>query len=369
MSDYFRFADSLGPEKIVHIYEPALQLKAIVVIDNTAAGCAIGGIRMALNGSVEECSRLARAMTFKNALAGLPHGGGKSIILADPSMPAAEKEQIVRAFAVAIRDLAEYVPGPDMGLDETAMAWVKSEIGRASGLPRAIGGIPLDEIGATGYGLCVAAEAAQEFAGFTLEGARIVIQGFGAVGRHAAQFFAKKKARLVGVSDSKGAIADPDGLDISRLLSIKGQGGSIIDYNPAKIIRPDDLIAIACEIWIPAARPDVLTENNVVALRTKLVLQGANIPATAQAEHRMGELGILNVPDILANAGGVITAAVEYRGGTEHSAFDLIQRNITANTHAVLAAARAENILPRQAAINIAQRRIESAMALRRWHL
>ena len=153
MEDMFKFADQLGPQKIVHIYEPRIGLKAIVVVDNTAAGPAIGGTRMAPDVSVEECFRLARAMTFKNAAAGLPHGGAKSVIFGDPLMPADQKERHVRAFAAAIRNIHEYIPGPDMGTNEVAMAWVKDEIGRSVGLPRELGGIPLDEIGATGFGL------------------------------------------------------------------------------------------------------------------------------------------------------------------------------------------------------------------------
>jgi glutamate dehydrogenase (NAD(P)+) len=143
-------------------------LKAIVVVDNTAAGPAIGGTRMAPDVSVEECIRLARTMTLKNAAAELAHGGAKSVIAGDPTMAHQDKERLVRAFAAAIRNLAEYIPGPDMGTNETAMAWVKNEIGRSVGLPCEIGGIPLDEIGATGFGLAVAAEVAQEVSGIPL---------------------------------------------------------------------------------------------------------------------------------------------------------------------------------------------------------
>ena len=127
----FRFVDALGPEKVVQIYEPRISLKAVVVIDNVACGPAIGGVRMAPDVSVEECVRLARAMTLKNAAAGLAHGGGKSVIFGDPRMSAREKELTIRAFARAIRDLLDYIPGPDMGTDECCMAWTKDEIGRA----------------------------------------------------------------------------------------------------------------------------------------------------------------------------------------------------------------------------------------------
>ena len=204
MGDIFRFTDDIGPSKVVHISEPRVGLKAIVVIDNIAAGPAIGGTRMALDVSVEECVALARAMTYKNAAAGLPHGGAKSVIFGDPAMPLRQKEVVIRAFAAAIRNITDYIPGPDMGTDETAMAWIKDEIARVVGLPREIGGIPLDEIGSTGFGLAVAAQVAEEFSGPKLKGARIAVQGFGAVGRNAARFLAEKGAILVAAADIAG---------------------------------------------------------------------------------------------------------------------------------------------------------------------
>lgn len=368
MSDMFSFADEIGPEKIIHIHRHALGLKAIVVVDNTAAGPAIGGTRMAPDVSVEECVRLARAMTLKNAAAGLPHGGAKSVIVGDPSMPPDRKEQIIRAFASAIGDLVDYVPGPDMGTDETAMAWVKDEIGRAVGLPRVIGGIPLDEIGATGFGLAVAAEAAQELGGPPLKGARVAVQGFGAVGQHAARFLKDKGAILVAASDTRGAITDPDGLDVSALIELKQKGKPLTAHARAKKLEREDIVSVPCDIWIPAARPDVIRVDNVEKLDTKLVLQGANIPATLDAERRLHERGILSIPDFIANAGGVICASVEYRGGTQASAFGTIAEKIAANTREVLEAVRTARLLPREAANRMAERRVRAAMALRRWH-
>ena len=220
----FRFADEFGPARIIHIHRPAVGLKAIVVIDNTACGPAVGGVRMAPDVSAEECFRLARAMTWKNAAAGLPHGGGKSVIFGDPRMPIERKEQIVRAFAGAIADIADYIPGPDMGTDELCMGWIKDETGRAVGLPGAIGGIPLDEIGATGFGLAACVDVASGFIDLDLKGARVVVQGFGAVGKHAARFLAEKGAVLVGASDTGGTLADPAGLDVAALIALKAVG-------------------------------------------------------------------------------------------------------------------------------------------------
>ncbi|MBZ0253578.1 MAG: Glu/Leu/Phe/Val dehydrogenase, partial [Candidatus Methylomirabilis sp.] len=165
MEELFQAADALGPAKIIHVREPSIGLRGVLVVDNVAAGPSIGGLRMAPDVSTEECRRLARAMTMKNAAAGLPHGGGKSVIFGDPAMPKADKERLIRGFAYALRNERDYIFGPDMGTDETCMAWVQDEIGRAVGLPRERGGIPLDEIGATGWGLVAAIEVAAPRAG------------------------------------------------------------------------------------------------------------------------------------------------------------------------------------------------------------
>jgi glutamate dehydrogenase/leucine dehydrogenase len=307
-------------------------------------------------------------MTLKNAAAGLPHGGAKSVIFGDPAMPARQKETIIRAFAAAVRDITDYIPGPDMGTDEVAMAWIKDEIGRVVGLPREVGGIPLDEIGSTGFGLSIAAQVAEQFAGIKLEGARLAVQGFGAVGRNAARFLAEKGAILVAAADTRGGIVDPKGLDIAELCALKAEHKSVVDRKGAKRIEAGDLIGVDCDIWIPAARPDVIRADNVGRLKAKLVLQGANIPATAEAEKVMHERGILSVPDFIANAGGVIAATVEYHGGTEKASFDTIAEKIAANMRSVLDEAAKKRIMPREAAVALANARVKRAMGFQRWH-
>jgi glutamate dehydrogenase (NAD(P)+) len=358
--------DELGPDKVVLLREPRVGLEGVVVVDNVACGPAIGGVRMAPDVTVEEVSRLARAMTMKNAAAGLAHGGGKSGIAADPAGTPADKERLIRAFARAIRSLTEYIPGPDMGTDERCMAWVKDEIDRAVGLPRVLGGIPLDEIGATGWGVAIAAEVAAPEAGIALDGARVAIEGFGAVGRHAARFLATRGARLVAASDSRGAIHDPKGLPIDALVAHKGAGRPLADFPGGRAIARDALVGVPCEIWIPAARPDTLTEANVSALQARLVIQGANIPATEPAERWMHAHHILSVPDFIANAGGVICAAIEYHGGTQAQAFAAIEERIRANTRETLDRASAEGIVPREAASRLALARVREAMRYRR---
>lgn len=367
MIDAFNFADELGPARIIHVYEPTIQLKATLVVDNIARGPAIGGLRMATDVSTEECFRLARAMTLKNAAADLPHGGGKSVLYGDPKMPKADKEQLIRAFASALRQEKGYIVGPDMGLNEEGMAWVNDEIGRAVGLPREIGGIPLDEIGATGWGIRHAAEVAARDCGLTLNGARVVIQGFGAVGKHAARFLAQQGAVLVAAADSQGTVYNPDGLDIEALCKLKEEGHSVTAYSQGRCLNKEAVIDIACDIWIPAARPDVINEQNVARLQTKLILQGANIPITHAAEKILHQRGVLCLPDFIANAGGVICAAMEYQKVPESTVLEIIAEKLQHNTETILHTMHKERILPREAALQLAVSRIKKAMTYKRW--
>jgi glutamate dehydrogenase (NAD(P)+) len=354
------FADDLGPEQIIHIYDPKTQLRAIVAIDNLALGPAIGGTRMVQDVSTREVFRLARAMTLKNAVNGLKHGGAKSGILADPRSP--NKETLVRAFARAIRDLKGYIPGPDMGTDEQSMAWVHEEIGRAVGLPRLLGGLPLDELGMTGYGVAVAADIASEAIGLPLKDARAVIQGFGNVGKAAAKFLLERGVKVIAVNDSKGTLHDSAGIDIPALIQFVETGGKVADSRLGESMERDALLAMETELFIPAARPDVFTELNQHLLNTQLVLEGANIPITREAAKKLHDRGIWIIPDIIANSGGVICAATEYQGLTVDDAFAATRETIGGNTREVLRRVREEKIVPHQAALDMAREPIDAAM-------
>ncbi len=354
--------NDLGPQMVAELADPGCGLKALVVVDNVAAGPSIGGVRLTLEGTVEECRRLARAMTLKNAAAGLPHGGGKSIILADPKIPPKEKEHLVRAFARRIADIRDYIPGPDMGSNEVAMAWVRDETGRAVGLPPEIGGIPLDVIGATGLGVAVAAEEAQSFAGIPLEGARIAIQGYGSVGRHAARFLTQRGARIVAVSDSRGCALDPAGLELTALAEAKASG-SVGGLGGCGSSDRDAILDVDCDYFIPAARPDVIRADTVARIKAKVVVSGANIAVAPGMEEELARRGILSVPDFIANAGGVICAAVEYRGGSQAQALHIIEEKVRENTRAVLTRAREEKVTPMAAAQALAVERVRRAMS------
>jgi len=366
MTDPFAFTDELGPAKIIHVYEPACQLKGVLVVDNVAAGPSIGGLRMAPDVNTEECFRLARAMTLKNAAAGIPHGGGKSVIVGDPKMPAAEKEKLLRTMASALRGVEDYIFGPDMGITEECMAWIRDEIGRAIGLPREIGGIPLDEIGATGWGLLRSTEIALEHRDMHFSGLRFVVQGFGAVGKHAARFLADKGAVLVGAADSRGAVYDANGIDVSRMIALKQEGGSVGDWPTGEKVAIDKTVEMQCDLLIPAARPDAINAENVARVTAKIIVPGANIAITTDAERYLHDKGILCIPDFIANAGGVICAAIEYQGAPESTVFPIIDKKIGRNTRVILEDADRRDIPPRQAATEMAEARVRRAMQFRR---
>jgi glutamate dehydrogenase (NAD(P)+) len=364
----FRFCDEIGPKSILHIYEPGPGLRAIVVVDNVAAGPAIGGVRMGPDVSLEECFRLARAMTFKNASAGLPHGGAKSVIFADPEMDSRDKEELIRAYAQAVRPITDYIPGPDMGTNETAMAWIRDEGGQSAGLPREVGGIPLDEIGATAFGIVSCADIAKDELGLSLDGARIAMQGFGAVGKNAARFFTERGAVLVAAADSSGCVSDPDGLDVDMLIRHIETGRRICDLEHPAIADREAVIAVDCDILVPAAQADVIREDNQGLVKAKLIVPGANIGVTAQAEQLLHKRGVLCMPDFIANAGGVICAAVEYAGGSEGQVFATIDDKVRANTLETLQRMKKRQVLPRQAAEEMARERVSKAMRYERFH-
>lgn len=357
--------DELGPAKVIFLRLGA-DVEAVVVIDNIALGPAIGGTRMRPDISAAEVARLARAMTMKNAVAGLPHGGAKSGIAAPHNLAPVDHERVMRAFARAIEPLTDYVPGPDMGTSETSMAFVHDEIGRSVGLPTVLGGVPLDELGATGFGVAICADVLAEAKILDLAGARVVVQGFGAVGTHAAIQLAKRGATIIAVADSKGATTEPGGLDVAALVAYKRAEGTVAGFPGGTAVPRDDILGYGCEILVPAAQPDVLTLDNVGKVSARVILEGANIPITVAAEEELHRRGVLCVPDVIANAGGVICAAAEYRGAGRSEAFTDIEEKIHMSTAEMLDRAEGDLLTPREAAIQMARARVNHAVAFRR---
>lgn len=181
------------------------------------------------------------------------------------------------------------------------------------------------------------------------------------------RFLGERGAVLVAASDTGGTLHDPRGIDIAALTALKKGGRSVVTHERGEALTGEAILDVACDIWIPAARPDVINEGNAHRLNTKLIVEGANIPATEAAERRLHQRGILCVPDFIANAGGVICAAIEYHGGTQSGAFSAIEEKLRRNTDEVLGNARERGVTPREAAVQIASRRVRKAMAPRRW--
>jgi glutamate dehydrogenase/leucine dehydrogenase len=224
----------------------------------------------------------------------------------------------------------------------------------------------LDEIGATGFGLAICAEAIAAAGVVDLAGARVAIQGFGAVGSNVARFLAARGATIVAVADVKGAVVNPVGFDLHELVAWKASGRSVAELPDGEQIARDDIMAADCEFLVPAARGDAIHEDNVERVKARVVLPGANIAVTPDAEVVLHDRGVLVMPDFIANAGGAICASIEYRGGTEAQSFAAIEERIRANAAEVLEIVADEDVLPRQAAEQMARRRVESARRLRR---
>ncbi len=200
-----------------------------------------------------------------------------------------------------------------------------------------------------------------------LKGARVAIQGFGAVGKHSARFLARKGCCIVACSDSRCTVSSPGGLEVAGLIALKGAGKSVIDFLAGQKAGPEAILGIPCYVWIPAARPDVVNSGNVALLDARIVAQGANIPCTTEAEAMLEARSVLVLPDFMVNAGGVICAPIEYHSETERCAFEVIEDKIRRNTASVLETARRTEVSTRKAAIALASDRIHNAERVRRW--
>jgi len=352
--------DSIGPEKILQLYDPKTGMKGILVVDSTKRGPGKGGTRMSLSVSIEEVSRLARAMTLKNAMADLPFGGAKSGIIADSKTLTREKKaELVKAFAESLKQVSPsiYVGAPDIAMAEDEMRIMAKILGNkgVTGKPKDIQGIP-HELGSTGFGVFHSAKIAAQNINLNLKGAKIIVEGFGNVGSFAAKFLNQEGSSLIATSDSRGAIYNEEGLDVSHLIKLKSEGKSVIDYKDAKKI--EDIVTIPCDILIPAAQADVINEKNKNEVKAKIIVEGANIPMSEEIEEDFYKKGILVIPDFVANAGGVISSYVEYVGGKEEEVFPLVEKKITKNTKLVLDKSKQHNLSPRKAATQIALERL-----------
>ena len=362
----YSFADEWGPEKIVEVHDVKHHMRGVLVVDNTARGPGKGGIRMVPDVTAEEVFGLARAMTWKNALADIPFGGAKAGIRADPKSP--DKEAVVRSFARHIANLvpAHYIAGPDMNMGEREMAWFCDELGSrdaCTGKPASLGGLP-HELGSTGFGVAQAAKVAMEFSKKPLSGASVAIEGYGNVGTFTHQFLEEMGAKVVALSDSKGTAYLPSGLKYAQAMKTKQEKGTITLYPGAQVKPPAALFGLSVDILIPGARPDVITDANVAEVKAKLVVEAANIPMAPAIERHLSDRGVVVIPDFVANAGGVISSYVETIHGTPAEMFKIVEKKIVANTRLALERSKGKDV--RGAALAIAQERVREAMQHRK---
>ncbi|HZL23851.1 MAG TPA: Glu/Leu/Phe/Val dehydrogenase [Nitrososphaeraceae archaeon] len=381
MTSAWEEIDEWGPEKVLQVYDPDTGMKGVLVIDNTSTGPGKGGIRFAPSVTPLEIFKLARTMTWKCAAAGLPFGGAKGGIIADPNK--VDRVSWMKSFAKMIRPYcpSQYIAATDVGTTELDMAIFAHEIGdmrACTGKPSELGGIP-HELGTTGYGVSVALQTAfdilKELKIIQLaekSQTRVVIQGFGNVGSFAARFLDQNGVKVVGVSDVSGFIynKENDGLNIPKLMKdMKGKAklSDLKDYG-YDIRDKDEIFEIRLDIFIPAAMGGVInnkTSSKLVGNGVKMVIEAANIPTTSDADEYLHKNNIWIIPDFLANAGGVIGSFVEYQGRTEKDAFDLIEYKISKNIKEVLTEAIMKDENPRKIATELSKQIVYRAMLLR----
>ena len=361
--------DKYGPEYIIEVYDPKIGMEGFLVIDNTVWGPGKGGIRMTSQVTKEEVYRLARTMTWKNALAGIPFGGAKAGIIwkgGDDHL----KKQFVQSFAKAIKPflMKKYIAGPDVNTGEKEMQWFVEAVGNlraATGKPSKLChpsgercGLP-HELGSTGFGVAQAAAIAIKMKGLDIKQTTVAIEGFGNVGEFTFKHLHNMSAKIVAVTDARGGVYDKNGLDEKTLLHLKRQKKSVAEYPGGIKIETGQIFGLPVDVLIPAAVTDSINDKNKNEIRAKIIVEGSNIPMRESLEEEFFKKGILVVPDFVANAGGVISSYAEYRGYSHEKMFKLVEKKIKNATTAVLKQSLKENRNPREVAMGIAVKRVE----------
>jgi glutamate dehydrogenase (NAD(P)+) len=299
------------------------------VTHNVSRGPSKGGIRYHPDVTVDEVKALAMWMTWKCALMGLPFGGAKGGVICDPKrMSRGELERMTRRFtSEIINEIGpeKDIPAPDVGTDASTMAWIfdtysmnkgHSVLGVVTGKPLTIGG-SLGRVEATARGALFCLESALGKANRSPEGLRVAVQGFGNVGSFFAKFAAELGATVVAISDSTGGVYNANGLDVAAAFAHKQSGGSLSDLKGGDAISNDELVTVDCDVLAPCALEQVITETNADRVRAQIVVEGANGPITPAADDVLEQNGVLILPDVLANAGGVVVSYFEWVQGLQ----------------------------------------------------
>lgn len=371
--------DMFGPEYRVKIYDPQIGMEGFLVIDNTVLGPGKGGIRMTPNVSEEEVFRLARTMTWKNALADIPFGGAKAGIIwngGDEKL----KKSFIQSFARAIKMFTpkKYIAGPDVNTGEQEMQWFveatgnwRSATGKPANLCMEIFGKPGEkcgiphEFGSTGFGVAHATVLAAALANLDIKKSRVAIHGFGNVGTFAYRYLREMGVKIVALADRSGAIFSESGFDNDEIEKVIQEKKLLSDCAGCKKIPPEEFWKVPVDILIPASVTDVINEKNKDGIQAKIIVEAGNIPMCELIEEELFQKGILIVPDFVANAGGVISSYAEYRGYNPKRMFDLVKKKISKATTTVLKESIKKKANPRSIALEIAKAKIAKRVSLK----
>jgi len=386
------------PERVLMVSIPVRMDNGKLVVfegyrvqHNSALGPYKGGIRFHPEVDLETDIALALGMTLKNSLNGLPYGGGKGAVRVDPKkLSPGELERLCRGYARAIAPLIgdlEDIPAPDVGTNPQMMAWMVDEYSKLKGRnvpgvftakPPELWGNPV-RIYSTGFGTAVAAKVAAEKYLGTFEGLRVAVHGFGNVGQYAAYYSAKFGAKVVAISDTSGTVYDPNGIDVELAMKVKESTGKVVNYpRGEKIPDPDAPLYADCDVLMPSAIENVIRADNVHKVKAKVISEGANGPTTPEAEKVLYERGAVVVPDIAANAGGVIMSYLEWVENlqwywwSEEETLSRLKSIIESNIKRLIAkyeSLRSEKgpVTMRDAAFVVAVERVYKAMKVRGW--
>jgi glutamate dehydrogenase (NAD(P)+) len=350
---------------------------------NTVLGPTKGGIRYHPDVTLAEVSALAMLMSWKCALMGLPYGGAKGGVACNPGvMSQREIERMTRRYTAEVMLLIGPdldIPAPDLGTNEQTMAWIMDTYAMTQGrtVPGVVTGKPLLVGGsagrrdATGRGLVYALGQAARGLQLDLKGARIVVQGFGNVGSVAARLLWREGCTIVGVTDAKGGVLNTRGLDIRKLAAHVSEAGTVAGFPDAEPITNAELLEHPCEVLVPAALGGQITDRNAGRVRARIVAEGANGPTTPEADQILGDRGVLVIPDILANAGGVVVSYFEWVQGLQYYFWRESEINtrleelIIRAFNQVVALAKRESVNLRTAALMLGVRRVAEGFQLR----
>ena len=378
------------PKRVLEVSIPVKmdngQTKVFVgyrVQHNVSRGPAKGGLRYHPNVTLDEVKALAAWMTWKTATVNLPYGGAKGGIICDPKrMSKGELERMTRRYASEIQPIIGPeidIPAPDVYTDAQTMAWIMDtytmSVGHASpgvvtGKPVSIGGSE-GRADATGRGVMFVIEEACKVKKISLRGASVAIQGFGNVGSAVARLLAEKKAKIVAISDSRGGVHNPRGIDPLRAMRYKERAGTVVGMPGASRISNDELLALKCDILIPAALENAITLHNADQIKAKIVAEAGNGPTTPHADEILSRKGIFVIPDILANAGGVTVSYFEWAQDLQgffwqvqevNSKLEYVMRRAFNDVHETM---RKFHVYPRAAAYILAVGRVADATLVR----